>query len=59
MTEKPGSILVCWQSVENDEKTTDIQEFRLQKTVGNVSTTNRTLINYRNCYTGKLKRTEW
>lgn len=56
MTEKPGSILVCWQSVENDERTTDIQEFRLQNAVGNTLATNRTTPynNYRDCYTGRI-----
>lgn len=51
ITEKPGSILVAWHS-EIDERLNDIQEFRLQKAIGNVLCNKDLVNNFNNVYTG-------
>lgn len=50
-TEKPGSILVDWHS-EIDERLNDIQEFRLQKAMGNILYNKDLINNFSNVYTG-------
>ncbi|CAH1985574.1 unnamed protein product [Acanthoscelides obtectus] len=52
MTEKPGAILVEWQIVENDERMTDIQEFKLQRAFGDVTKDLHLIVNFNDCYKG-------
>ncbi|EEZ97840.1 Cytokine receptor-like factor 3 [Tribolium castaneum] len=49
--EKPGAILVEWQSVD-DERCVDIQEFRLQRAFGDVISEKHLEINFSDCYVG-------
>ncbi|VEN48941.1 unnamed protein product [Callosobruchus maculatus] len=52
MTEKPGAILVEWQIVENEERMTDIQDFRLQRAFGDVIKDKHLIVNFNDCYKG-------
>lgn len=47
LVEKPGSILVIFEGIEQEDKLTDIQEFRLQKAFMNAK-----VIDYQDCYIG-------
>ncbi|KAJ3664620.1 hypothetical protein Zmor_000174 [Zophobas morio] len=50
--ERPGAILVEWQSVENDDRCVDIQEFRLQRAFGDVTAQQHLKANFSDCYLG-------
>nr|CAH7718676.1 unnamed protein product [Callosobruchus chinensis] len=52
MTEKPGAIMVEWQIVENEERMTDIQDFRLQRAFGDVVKDKHLVVNFNDCYKG-------
>nr|CAI5844302.1 unnamed protein product [Callosobruchus analis] len=52
MTEKPGAIMVEWQIVENEERMTDIQDFRLQRAFGDVIKDKHLIVNFKDCYKG-------
>ncbi|KAJ8931938.1 hypothetical protein NQ314_015105 [Rhamnusium bicolor] len=52
LIEKPGAILVEWQSIENEDRMTDIQEFRLQRAFGDVIMEKHLLVNFNDCYKG-------
>ncbi|KAJ8952962.1 hypothetical protein NQ318_006579 [Aromia moschata] len=52
LVEKPGAILVEWQSIENDERMVDIQEFKLQRAFGDVCKEKHLMVNFSDCYTG-------
>ncbi|XP_044257887.1 cytokine receptor-like factor 3 [Tribolium madens] len=49
--EKPGAVLVEWQSVD-DERCVDIQEFRLQRAFGDVISEKHLETNFFDCYVG-------
>ncbi|CAH1155075.1 unnamed protein product [Phaedon cochleariae] len=51
-SEKPGAILIEWKSNDNEERMTDIQEFRLQKAFGDVSKEPHLVANFKDCYRG-------
>ncbi|CAH0553936.1 unnamed protein product [Brassicogethes aeneus] len=50
--ERPGAILVEWQVVENEERCTDIQAFRLQRAFGDVVKEKHLIANFVECYKG-------
>ncbi|CAG9862248.1 unnamed protein product [Phyllotreta striolata] len=53
MIEKPGAILVEWKiTVDNEEKVTDIEEFKLQKAFGDVTKDKRLIANFSECFRG-------
>ncbi|CAG9832635.1 unnamed protein product [Diabrotica balteata] len=53
LTEKPGAVLVEWKVVvDNEEKVTDIEEFRLQKALGNVYEDKHLVVNFHDTYKG-------
>ncbi|KAJ8984693.1 hypothetical protein NQ317_004952 [Molorchus minor] len=52
LVEKPGAILVEWQSIENDDRSVDIQEFRLQRAFGDVTKERHLVLNFSDCYRG-------
>ncbi|XP_028129694.1 cytokine receptor-like factor 3 isoform X2 [Diabrotica virgifera virgifera] len=53
LTEKPGAVLVEWKVVvDNEEKVTDIEEFRLQKALGNVHEDKHLVVNFHDAYKG-------
>lgn len=51
--EKPGSIQVEWQSIDNDDRLTDIQEFKLQRAFGDVIKEKHLVVNFKDCYRGE------
>ncbi|KAJ8920490.1 hypothetical protein NQ315_005359 [Exocentrus adspersus] len=53
LCEKPGGILVEWNSIDDDEKLTDIQEFKLQRAFGDVIKEKHLLVNFHDCYLGQ------
>lgn len=50
--ERPGAILVEWRSTDNDDRSNDIQEYRLQRAYGDVIKDEHLFANFRDCYTG-------
>lgn len=53
VVERPGSLLVEWKIGDCDERSGDIQEFRLQRAFGNVVKDKQLVVNFTDCYVGK------
>ncbi|KAL1509645.1 hypothetical protein ABEB36_004351 [Hypothenemus hampei] len=50
---KPGALLIEWQqSMDNDDKTKDIQEFKLQRAFGDVTKEKTITVPFLDCYSG-------
>lgn len=45
-----------WENTDNEDRLTDVQEFRLQRAFANVVKEEHLIVNFKDCYRGKKNK---